>query len=208
MHGLLCMQVLCKTTTAFKQEQQRLRDVFGIQYYGRLCNFGESVLAAISPAHHKKGNVKFVKMTWVGKTLNNNMNICLGPHGAYVSRSVRRLVNPACWDVPLIKQVTGYPWSYGLGQIGTKLVPGLKQREPQSESIFMGILPPVHADASGLRNQMMNQRQIRRVCQQMFRPRRGMIRFRRRMFRPMFRREVGQQEAQTERFRQSNRRQS
>ena len=35
----------------------------------------------------------FVKMTWVGKTLNNNMNICLGPHGAYLSRSVRRLVN-------------------------------------------------------------------------------------------------------------------
>ena len=136
-------------TTAFER-------CFGIQYYGRLCNFGESVLAAISPAHHKKGNVKFVKMTWVGKTLNNNMNICLGPHGAYLSRSVRRLVNPACWDVPLIKQVTGYPWSYGLGQIGTKLVPGLKQREPQSESIFMGILPPVHADASGLRNQLLD----------------------------------------------------
>ena len=126
---------------------------FGVAYSGKLCNFGEAVLTAISPGHRRKGNVKFVKMIWVGKTLNNNMNICLGPHGAYLSRSIRRLVLPACWDGQMLKEVAGYPWSYGLGQIGTKLVPGLKSREPARESVFMGVLPPMES-ASGLRSQM------------------------------------------------------
>ena len=39
---------------------------FGVAYSGKLCNFGEAALTAISPGHHRKGNVKFVKMIWVG----------------------------------------------------------------------------------------------------------------------------------------------
>ena len=103
---------------------------FGIQYRGNLARFGEVVMCALSTAHVKKGKPKFVKMIFLGRTLQNNMYVCGTSLGIYLSSTIRRLPPSQQWARDLLKGFSGKPWTYGLAVLGNRLVPGLPTRNP------------------------------------------------------------------------------
>ena len=45
------------------------------------------------------------------------------------------------FDKILLKEFLGAPWKYGIGTIGAKLVPGLREREPLPIEAYSGLLP-------------------------------------------------------------------
>ena len=87
-------------------------------------------MCALSTAHVKKGKPKFVKMIFLGRTLQNNMYVCGTSLGIYLSSTIRRLPPTQQWAGDLLKSFSGKPWKYGLAVLGNRLVPGLPMRNP------------------------------------------------------------------------------
>ena len=79
----------------------------------------------------------------LGKTLQNDLFVCGTALGVYLSTTVRRLPESQQFDKILLEEFQGVPCKYGIGAIGTKLVPGLKEREPLPIESFTGPLPIV-----------------------------------------------------------------
>ena len=65
--------------------------VTGRRYQGKLCMFGERVLAKVAA---QSGEARFVPAVWLGKTDKGDLNICNTADGIRWSRSVRRLPEP------------------------------------------------------------------------------------------------------------------
>ena len=105
-------------------------------YRGKLASFGEQVLAAVSPGQHNRGNVRFVKMVWITKRERSDMHVCLSSEGAYLTSSVRRLSQDA-WTGELFERLQGSPWQYGFGQLGNRLVPGMRSRQAATEPAYL-----------------------------------------------------------------------
>ena len=110
-------------TTAYER-------AFHVRYQGKLAQFGETVYFALAAPSVKKGRPKFIKGIFIGKSLQNDSYLCATALGVYVSSTIRRLPSAQQWDKVLLKEIKGKPWKYGLGQLGTQLVPGLKERKP------------------------------------------------------------------------------
>ena len=92
--------------------------VSGRRYVGKLCMFGERVLARVPS---QSGQEKFVPAVWLGRTDRGDLNICNTVEGIRWSRSVRRLPEP--FDAETLQFVKVWSWSIGYGQIGMKAAP-------------------------------------------------------------------------------------
>ena len=93
--------------------------VYGHEYQGEICGFGETVLfkAPASHTRQKRGNRRqhkadsvWTKGLWVGKTDNNDEHILLTAEGKHHARSVRRLEESRRYDVQLFDTIAGLPW--------------------------------------------------------------------------------------------------
>ena len=117
---------------------------FGVQYHGRLARFGETVMCALSTKHVRKGKPKFVKVIWLGKTLNGDLHICGTSVGVYLSSCIRRLPKEQQWAKDLLMAFKGKPWSYGTAVLGSRLVPGIEDRSQRPSAGPMPLpMPPV-----------------------------------------------------------------
>ncbi|CAE7752594.1 unnamed protein product [Symbiodinium sp. CCMP2592] len=119
---------------------------FGVQFKMKLARFGETVMCALSTAHTKKGKPKFVKMLFLGCTIQNNMYVCGNSLGVYLSSTIRRLPPSQQWAGDLLKAFKGKTWKYGLAVLGSRLVPGLPRQDPSEASVPVSALPAVSAE--------------------------------------------------------------
>ena len=103
---------------------------FGVKYQGKLAMFGETVYFALSAPHTKKGKPKFARGLFLGKTAANDLNICGTALGIYLSSTIRRLPIGQQWCKQVLKEFQGKAYKYGMGNLGGRLVPGLKVRQP------------------------------------------------------------------------------
>ena len=101
---------------------------FGVTYKDKLACFGEVVYFALSQNNIKKGKPKFIKGVFLGKSLNNDMNICGTALGVYLSSTVRRLPTDQQWSKHMLKEMQGRPHKYSLGVLGNVIMAGMKER--------------------------------------------------------------------------------
>ena len=114
---------------------------FGVQYKGKLAMWGETVYFSLAEPHRRKGKEKFVKGIFLGKTMQNDLNICGTALGIYLSSTIRRLPESQQWDRILLREFKGKPWRYGLAGMGLKVIPGLKERVPQPAALLDPVVP-------------------------------------------------------------------
>ena len=106
--------------TAFERASDRV-------YNGRICSFGEVVLAFVKTA--KKGAPSWRKGVWLTKSNTSDVHVVgIGEH-IVCTRSVRRL--PKQWDLKLAGDVVAEPWCFGLASLGSKLVSTKRILPPQ-----------------------------------------------------------------------------
>ena len=117
---------------------------FGVIYKGKLACFGEVVYFALNQNNIKKGKPKFIKGVFLGKSLNNDMNVCGTALGVYLSSTVRRLPADQQWSKHMLKEMQGRPYKYSLGALGSVIMPGMKERvRPEViEEAPLAIAPP------------------------------------------------------------------
>ena len=84
-------------------------------YTGKLCMFGESVLAYIKP--DRKGIPRWCKGIWLGKALTNDTHIIGYKEGIFVTRSVRRL--PTAFNLEDLGDVTRARGNMGMQRLAT-----------------------------------------------------------------------------------------
>jgi len=89
---------------------------------------------------------KFVKMLFLGCTIQNNMYVCGNSLGVYLSSTIRRLPPSQQWAGDLLKAFKGKTWKYGLAVLGSRLVPGLPRQDPTEASAPVSSLPAVSAE--------------------------------------------------------------
>ena len=94
--------VVQERPTAFERAFNRVYD-------GRICSFGEVVLALVKTS--KKGTPSWCKGIWLTKFNSSVHVVGMGDH-IVCTRSVRRL--PKQWDLKLAGDVVAEPWCLGL----------------------------------------------------------------------------------------------
>ena len=104
----------------------------GARYSGRIVPFGEPVFCQVVPK--QKGNARWLLGIFLGKS-SNDMYIVGGPGGVRLSRSVRRTGRSWSDDAKLYDTLSGQPWDYGSGVLGTRFVPAPKLRKPEVHSL-------------------------------------------------------------------------
>ena len=112
--------------------------MFHVQYRGKLACFGDTVYFSSSNNQVKKGTARFVKGVFLWKTLQNDLFVCGTALEVYLSTTIRRLPEKQQFDKIVLKEFRGTPRKYGIGTIGTKLVPGLREREPLPVEGYVG----------------------------------------------------------------------
>ena len=106
--------------TAFERAFDRL-------YNGRICCFGEVVLAIVKTT--KKGAPSWRKGIWLIKSNTSDVHVVgIGEH-IVCARSVRRLSKQ--WDLKLAGDVVAEPWCFGLASLGRKLISTKRIIPPQ-----------------------------------------------------------------------------
>ena len=90
----------------------------GRYYSGKVCQFGEIVLAYLKSS--RKGEAKWKRGTWLSKTMQNDVHIVATAEGIFVSRSIRRL--PAEIDLEFLGRITSAPWDHGYAALGHRLL--------------------------------------------------------------------------------------
>ena len=113
-----------------QEGQAAFERAFDRVYNGRICSFGEVVLAFVKTA--KKGAPSWRKGVWLTKSNTSDVHVVgIGEH-IVCARSVRRL--PKQWDLKLAGDVVAEPWCFGLASLGSKLVSTL----PYLFGLFLG----------------------------------------------------------------------
>ena len=101
-----------------QEGQTAFERAFDRVYNGRICSFGEVVLAFVKTA--KKGAPSWRKGVWLTKSNTSDVHVVgIGEH-IVCTRSVRRL--PKQWDLKLAGDVVAEPRCFGLASLGSKLV--------------------------------------------------------------------------------------
>ena len=94
---------------------------------GRICSFGEVVLAFVKTS--KKGAPSWRKGIWLTKSNSSDVHVVgIGDH-VVCKRSVRRL--PKQWDLKLAGDVVAEPCCFGLASLGNKLISTKRILPPQ-----------------------------------------------------------------------------
>ena len=99
-------------------------------YKGKLVPYGEPIFAQVVPK--RKGNARWLKALFLGKTRSNDQFIVASRSGVRVCRSVRRTGHAWSEDKDLYENVAGQPWDYSSGVYETRLVPPAKSRRPNA----------------------------------------------------------------------------
>ena len=107
---------------------------FDSPYQGRICQFGEVVLAYVKST--KKGAPRWLKGIWLTKTLNHDAHVIALPSAIVCTRSVRRLSNQ--WDLARCGSLEQPPWEFGLATLGSKLVSAKRIIEPATLTYPIG----------------------------------------------------------------------
>ena len=107
---------------------------FDSPYQGRICQFGEVVLAYVKST--KKGALRWLKGVWLTKTLNHDAHVIALPSAIVCTRSVRRLCNQ--WDLERCGSLEQPPWEFGLATLGSKLVSAKRIIEPATLTYPIG----------------------------------------------------------------------
>ena len=114
--------------------QTAYEKAFDSPYQGRICQFGEVVLAYVRSS--KKGAPRWLKGVWLTKTLNHDAHVIALPSAIVCTRSVRRLCNQ--WDLERYGSLEQAPWEFGLATLGSKLVSAKRIVEPTSLTYPVG----------------------------------------------------------------------
>ena len=110
-----------------QEGQTAFERAFDRVYNGRICSFGEVVLAFVKTT--KKGAPSWRKGVWLTKSNSSDVHVVgIGDH-IVCTRSVRRL--PKQWDLKLAGDVVAEPWCFGLASLGSKLVSTKRILPPQ-----------------------------------------------------------------------------
>ena len=110
-----------------QEGQTAFERAFDRVYNGRICSFGEVVLAFVKTT--KKGAPSWRKGVWLTKSNTSDVHVVgIGEH-IVCTRSVRRL--PKQWDLKLAGEVVAEPWCFGLASLGSKLVSTKRILPPQ-----------------------------------------------------------------------------
>ena len=110
-----------------QEGQTAFERAFDRVYNGRICSFGEVVLAFVKTI--KKGAPSWRKGVWLTKSNTSDVHVVgIGEH-IVCTRSVRRL--PKQWDLKLAGDVVAEPWCFGLASLGSKLVSTKRILPPQ-----------------------------------------------------------------------------
>ena len=110
-----------------QEGQTAFERAFDRVYNGRICSFGEVVLAFVKTT--KKGAPSWRKGVWLTKSNTSDVHVVgIGEH-IVCTRSVRRL--PKQWDLKLAGDVVAEPWCFGLASLGSKLVSTKRILPPQ-----------------------------------------------------------------------------
>ena len=114
----------------------------GHDYKGKVCMFGEPIMAYTYVAGKPKGSAKWTRAIALGKSLLNDMHICGTVNGVFLTRSVRRTTDDWSAFTDVYYKFNVSPWRIA-GMVGTKLIPDLKpQRDgPQSALDSFGLIP-------------------------------------------------------------------
>ena len=107
---------------------------FDSPYQGRICQFGEVVLAYVKST--KKGAPRWLKGIWLTKTLNHDAHVIALPSAIVCTRSVRRPSNQ--WDLERCGSLEQPPWEFGLATLGSKLVSAKRIIEPATLTYPIG----------------------------------------------------------------------
>ena len=110
-----------------QEGQSAFERAFERVYNGRICSFGEGLLAFVKTT--KKGAPSWRKGVWLTKSNTSDVHVVgIGEH-IVCTRSVRRL--PKQWDLKLAGEVVAEPWCFGLASLGSKLVSTKRILPPQ-----------------------------------------------------------------------------
>lgn len=99
---------------------------FGKDYTGKCCPFGETVMSFVATDTSPKGNARWMKTIYLGKTLNNDMYIVAVGRSIRLTRSVRRIFSNWKENLDLYKALAVQSWMVE-GTLGTRLSPGVKK---------------------------------------------------------------------------------
>ena len=110
-----------------QEGQTAFERAFDRVYNGRICSFGEVVLAFVKTS--KKGAPSWRKGVWLTKSNSSDVHVVgIGEH-IVCTRSVRRLSKQ--WDLKLAGEVVAEPWCFGLASLGSKLISTKRILPPQ-----------------------------------------------------------------------------
>ncbi len=110
------------------QGQTSFERIFDAPYSGRICCFGETVMAYVKTS--RKGAPTRLKGVWLSKTFNHDAHIIFVNNSIVCARSVRRLNN--LWNADKCSNVELGPWSFGLASLGSQLVSAKRVVEPKA----------------------------------------------------------------------------
>ena len=116
-----------------QEGQTAFERAFDRVYNGRICSFGEVVLAFVKTS--KKGAPSWRKGVWLTKSNSSDVHVVgIGEH-VVCTRSVRRLSKQ--WDLKLAGDVVAEPWCFGLASLGSKLISTKRILPPQPVTYAM-----------------------------------------------------------------------
>ena len=118
-----------------------------MSYTGKVCIFGERIMAYIRTGSMGKAAPRWVECIWLGKTTLNDVHMVWAKGaGVFVSRSIRRFEQP--WDIDLASSMDVYAWEHGLSNLGGVLIPKkrVQQPKPSEVPLMADMLPPVRGD--------------------------------------------------------------
>ena len=128
------------------QGQTSYERIFDAPYSGKICCFGEIVMAYVKTA--RKGAPTWLKGVWLSKTLNHDAHIIAVNNSIVCTRSVRRLVSR--WDADKCSSVELGPWSFGLASLGSQLISAKRVSEPKALSYpLLDEAAPTEPDEAG-----------------------------------------------------------
>ena len=112
----------------------------GHGYRGKVAMFGEPILAYTFVEGMPKGDARWTRGLFLGKTALNDMKIIGLPRKLQLTRSVRRNIQDWTDATDLYVKFNVVPWKVA-GTMGVKMIPDLKKdeaREPYGLSLVIG----------------------------------------------------------------------
>ena len=115
--------------------------VHGRAYTGKLCEFGEPILAYVSVSPGPKGGARWEPSVFIGKSAQNDMFICAKGNTIRLTRSIKRVYSDQ-WPKHLVlyQQMAIPTWMVEVR--GNKLLPRLREKSEPPLALDAGVDNP------------------------------------------------------------------